>query len=359
MKNYSKERPIPSKLKGTSDHNEFLNRITKSLYYFEFPMTDCLSLPVTEMAAELFTGVNRTLDRLDVEEASKISRNACVSPCSLILALLYLEKLKDCNPEYLHQVAPSKLFLISLMIASKFLNDDGEEDQVFNAEWALSSDLSILQINQLEKEFLNAIDWSVYVQNQDFWKRLQQLEKDIAYKEARKRGWFSYTELSCLMDSVQLVTLAYEIINISSICLVAYAIGIATMLGSTIITSHLPGIQLGSRILRNTENITNININMTVEKELLNQDIDMAYISTMNFIHSTKCNKTCENNEVNSKPWRCWVYSMATWFPEHTDLKLGALVPMSHLYFTDYITLSTINKLILNTNSSISDGLDL
>lgn len=67
------------------------------------------------MAAELFTGVNHTLERLDVEEASKISRNACVSPCSLILALLYLEKLKDCNPEYLQQVAPSKLFLVSLV----------------------------------------------------------------------------------------------------------------------------------------------------------------------------------------------------------------------------------------------------
>ncbi|KAF7396095.1 hypothetical protein HZH68_010145 [Vespula germanica] len=156
-KNYSKETSIPSKLKGPNDHNEFLNRITKSLYYFEFPMTDCLSLPVTEMAAELFTGVNHTLERLDVEEASKISRNACVSPCSLILALLYLEKLKDCNPEYLQQVAPSKLFLVSLMVATKFLNDDGEEDQVFNTEWALSSNLTILQINQLEKEFLNAI----------------------------------------------------------------------------------------------------------------------------------------------------------------------------------------------------------
>lgn len=43
------------------------------------------------------------------------------------------------------------------MVATKFLNDDGEEDQVFNMEWALSSNLTILQINQLEKEFLNAI----------------------------------------------------------------------------------------------------------------------------------------------------------------------------------------------------------
>lgn len=43
------------------------------------------------------------------------------------------------------------------MVASKFLNDEGEDDEVFNAEWALSGDLTILQINQLEKDFLKAI----------------------------------------------------------------------------------------------------------------------------------------------------------------------------------------------------------
>lgn len=43
------------------------------------------------------------------------------------------------------------------MVASKFLNDEGEDDEVFNTEWAQSGDLTILQINQLEKDFLKAI----------------------------------------------------------------------------------------------------------------------------------------------------------------------------------------------------------
>lgn len=70
-----------------------------------------------EFAAELFSEVKSgcSLERLDVEEASRISRNACVSPCSFVLALLYLERLKDCNPEYLYKVAPSELFLVSLV----------------------------------------------------------------------------------------------------------------------------------------------------------------------------------------------------------------------------------------------------
>lgn len=43
------------------------------------------------------------------------------------------------------------------MVASKFLNDDGEDDEVFNMEWAKSGHLTVPQINRLEKEFLDAI----------------------------------------------------------------------------------------------------------------------------------------------------------------------------------------------------------
>lgn len=43
------------------------------------------------------------------------------------------------------------------MVASKFLHDDGEEDEVFNDEWAISGGLEVKEMNRLEIEFLNAI----------------------------------------------------------------------------------------------------------------------------------------------------------------------------------------------------------
>lgn len=43
------------------------------------------------------------------------------------------------------------------MVASKFLNDDGEEDEVVNAEWATSAKLDLSKLNELEREFLQAI----------------------------------------------------------------------------------------------------------------------------------------------------------------------------------------------------------
>ena len=51
-----------------------------------------------------------------------------------MLALLYLDRLRRRNPEYLTTVSSADLFLVSLMVASKFLHDDGEEDEVFNDE---------------------------------------------------------------------------------------------------------------------------------------------------------------------------------------------------------------------------------
>ncbi|XP_017880844.1 protein CNPPD1 [Ceratina calcarata] len=327
MTNTSKKRRTPSKFTSMGNHEEFLNRISKSLYYSKLPVTDCLSLPVTELAAELFTEVKsgHTLERLDVEEASRISRNACVSPCSLVLALLYLERLKDCNPEYLQQVAPSELFLVSLMVASKFLNDEGEVDEVLNTEWAQSGDLTISEINQLEKDFLKAIDWTVFVHNHDFWERLQKLEKDIAYKEARKRGWFSYTELSCLMNSMQLLEVAHAVVNVSSICLATYTAGVVTLLGSALVASYFPGTILGPRQTTNSTDVIKTDLNpvdVTASLvEVLHEQILMTDLVSL----SLNCNKSeqgCENigmNDVSDANWEWWLNSMMTWLPEHSD----------------------------------------
>lgn len=331
MSNISRKRKTPSKLKTMGNHDDFLNRISKSLYYAKLPVTDCLSLPVTELAAELFTEVKSgyTLERLDVEEASRISRNACVSPCSLVLALLYLERLKDCNPEYLQQVAPSELFLVSLMVASKFLNDEGEDDEVFNTEWAQSADLTILQINRLEKDFLKAIDWTVFVHNQDFWERLQKLERDIAYKEAQKRGWFSYTELSCLMNSMQLIAVAHAVVNVSSICLATYTAGVVTLLGSALVASYLPGTVLNNpRQVTNSTDIMKADFNsemdITSPIEILSENVlTTDFISTSFLLNCNQSQQNCEHikiHKITNVNWR-WLSSIMIWLPQHSDME--------------------------------------
>lgn len=51
------------------------------------------------------------------------------------------------------------------MVASKFLHDDGEDDEVFNEEWAVSGGLDVKQLNRLEREFLDAIVSTIIFNN--------------------------------------------------------------------------------------------------------------------------------------------------------------------------------------------------
>jgi len=56
-----------------------------------------------------------TLEFLDLDMASEIGRNACVTPTVVIMALVYLDRLSKSNPKYLTTVKPSELFVVALV----------------------------------------------------------------------------------------------------------------------------------------------------------------------------------------------------------------------------------------------------
>lgn len=321
------------------EHDEFMKRIKKSLYYSKLPVNGCLSLPVTELVAEFYTEVksDHTLKKLEVEEASRISEN--VSPCPLVLALLYVERLKNCNREYLQHVTPSELFLVSLMVACKFLYEIDEEDGVFNDEWAKAGLVTVQWMNKLEKDFLAAIDWTVWVQSQDFWKRLQRLEQDVAYREVRKRGWCTYTELNCLMNPVQLITIAQTLINVSSICLATYAAGLATLLGSTLVTcfvvnSILPGALLGPRQPKNLEtNVTPIELTYpiinTQSQEIDDNNLPISILLDSDESIVDYASTAQFDNKDDDVVWQWWLNSMMTWLPKYCTLESNVRIPNS------------------------------
>merc|ERR1712126_753599 len=152
------------------EHTSQSAEYRKTLYYGAMPATDRPSMPLTRLAVDQFTSsgldaLGQKLGRLDMARASDISRQACAGPNSLVLALLYLDRLRRRNPEYLTTVSSADLFLVSLMVASKFLHDDGEEDEVFNDEWATSGGMDTKELNQLEVKFLAAMDWRIFVDN--------------------------------------------------------------------------------------------------------------------------------------------------------------------------------------------------
>ena len=58
-------------------------------------------------------------------------------------------------------------------MASKFLYDEGIDDEVYNDEWAISGDLETEDVNQMEMEFLDAIVNPLF---NSFTKKLNLLE---------------------------------------------------------------------------------------------------------------------------------------------------------------------------------------
>ncbi|KAI2668783.1 ATP-binding cassette sub-family B member 6 [Labeo rohita] len=183
-------------------HEQWSERVRKRLYYgidSDSPL-DALSCPMTDIAVELLQkSAPSPIRKLHKKYAAHVAREACISPCAMMLALIYIERLRHRNPEYLQQISSSDLFLISMMVASKYLYDEGEEEEVFNDEWGTAAKLDVQTVNTLEMNFLNAIDWNLFTEPSDFLKVLSQVESSIAERQGMKRGWFTYTDLCVLV----------------------------------------------------------------------------------------------------------------------------------------------------------------
>ncbi|KAI5720780.1 hypothetical protein M8J77_011564 [Diaphorina citri] len=228
------------KMVNETEFDEFLSRISKTLYYGDkLVEEDHLSYPVIELAAEIYSDLKtgKSIDRLYLNEATEMTRKVKINPCYLVLALLYIERLKDCNSQYLDNVAPSQLFLISLVLASKF-HDDSEYELSLSM-FDKFQDWSNTDIFNVELEFLDALRWNVHVSEQEFYLKLLELEKSLAMKIGTKRNWITYTEMSTLMDNALLSQLTNLIVTVSAVCLTTYTAGVLTLVASSALASHV------------------------------------------------------------------------------------------------------------------------
>ncbi|XP_064646415.1 protein CNPPD1-like [Lineus longissimus] len=250
--------------KHSPEHVKLTNRLRKTLYYGKTPTTERPSLPLTEIAVEFFQEASpKEFGRLDTDYASFVSRRSCMSPCSMMLGMIYIERLKHKNPEYLQTISSSDLFLISLMVASKYLYDEGVDEEVFNDEWAESAKMENEDLNLLERNFLGAMDWNLFARPNDFTDVLKKIEKRIALNQAVDRGWFSYTDLMVLMEDLNYLdgafNLARELSKMMMVCAVAYTASLLTLVGSTVLVTclhtHLATLRPTTTEFRSNSNV--------------------------------------------------------------------------------------------------------
>ncbi|XP_052080551.1 protein CNPPD1-like [Mytilus californianus] len=220
------------------DHDALTERFRKTLYYGKMPNTERPSLPLTDIAVELFQErAPRKLGKIDQYMVAAASRENCISPCTMMMGMIYSNRLRTKNPEYLQQISSSDLFLISMMMASKFMYDEGVDEEVFNDEWADSVDMETEEINQMERDFLSAIDWNLFVSDKEFSKVLHNIETRIALQNGLNRGWFTYTDLMVLSHNAKVLAISQEISKVILVSSLTYLTGILTMIGSTVLVT--------------------------------------------------------------------------------------------------------------------------
>lgn len=236
-------------------HQKLTERVRKRLYYGldKDVSLDALSGPVTDIAVEFFQkSAPSPIRKLHKKYAAHVAREACISPCAMMLALVYIERLRHRNPEYLQKISSSDLFLISMMVASKYLYDEGEEEEVFNDEWGAAGKMDVQTINGLEMNFLKAIDWSLFTEPTDVFDILSQLETNIAEREGLRRGWFTYTDLCVLLEqsawNQALAAFYQHFIKVSCLVALVYLTAAVALLGASAVLHTLSSPQ-GSSLL--------------------------------------------------------------------------------------------------------------
>lgn len=86
----------------------------------------------------------------------------CSREC-FILALVYIDRVVEDSAEIVNNVTVHRLLLTSILIASKVLDDKGED----NAAYARVGGLTTQELNQLEALFLKCLKWRLFVKPQD------------------------------------------------------------------------------------------------------------------------------------------------------------------------------------------------
>ena len=100
-------------------HEQFLKRIKKTFYLGPSNPSRMISQPLAQHVAAHFNETHRNYD-LNILELPTMSKFRQQTPCSLILSLIYVERLLKSDPAYARLISPSELFLVTLVSSFTF-----------------------------------------------------------------------------------------------------------------------------------------------------------------------------------------------------------------------------------------------
>ncbi|CAI5452197.1 unnamed protein product [Caenorhabditis angaria] len=218
-----------------TDFRKIRKRMKRTLNYGSKQPAN-LNFPLSELVVEYFDK-KCTFDYMEPETSTSISKNGYADPCSLVVALVYLDRLRCQNKNYFESTDPTALYIPALVLASKYLHDADTYDRVSNSEWAESLKINADELNENEWSFVKNLDWNVSVKNEDFEIYLNNMEKWVANSFLKKNDFVTYNELDILSSAVPIYDLIRQLAEIFSSVSLMYCLTLA-LLSTTIQKVH-------------------------------------------------------------------------------------------------------------------------
>jgi len=95
----------------------------------------------------------------------RIAKYSCCSEECFVLALIYIDRLIQCNPEFLvNSLNVHRIIITSVMLAAKFFDDHYYN----NAYYGKVGGVSNAEVNSLEIEFLFMVNFNLFVATEEY-----------------------------------------------------------------------------------------------------------------------------------------------------------------------------------------------
>ncbi|KJH43253.1 Cyclin [Dictyocaulus viviparus] len=205
-----------------SDFRKVRKRIRRTLGYgMRQPYS--INLPLSELVVDFFNK-RSPFDYLKSETSACISGCGYADPCTLVVAMVYLDRLRLKDKNWFESSDPSDLYLPALVIASKFLHDSDTYDRASNSEWAEAANISNKHLSQLEWDFVRKINWNLMVDDVEFNNWLSFFEFWVANDFVIKNNFCTYNELIQLCATLPLASTLQRLVSFFVLIVVAYSV---------------------------------------------------------------------------------------------------------------------------------------
>lgn len=203
-------------------YRQVQQRMRRSLNYGTRRMRS-LSLPLSELLVNYFDKY-APYDYMDMDFATSLARESCVDACTFLVAMVYVDRVRNVDKLYFETSDPEEMYLSALVVASKYLHDGGLEEFVYNDEWAASAGRSLKRVNELELQLLDLLSWDIKVDEVEFWRILSEAERWVARETMLRQGFCTYNEAAVLgIDSKILLEILKSLLSIFATLTILYS----------------------------------------------------------------------------------------------------------------------------------------